>query len=115
VRRYDLPIKIVVVDNSGLGLVRQWQECFFDGRLSEVDLSDNPDFGALATAFGIPSMRIDSASEIPAGVDRISNSDGPLLVHVPIDAREHVWPLVPPDRSNSSMIERVPTCDTGSC
>lgn len=114
IRRYDLPIKIVVVDNAGLGLVRQWQECFFDSRFSEVDLSDNPDFTAVAAAFGIPSMRVESACGIPSAVERISNTAGPLLVHVPIDARANVWPMVPPAASNGSMIEAVPSCDPGS-
>jgi acetolactate synthase-1/2/3 large subunit len=114
IRRYNLPIKIVVVDNSCLGLVRQWQECFFDGRYSEVDLSDNPDFTTLATAFGIPSMRVESAQEVDSAVSRIEESEGPLLVHLPIDVRANVWPLVPPAKSNSTMIEGVPSCNTGS-
>lgn len=114
IRRYNLPIKIIVVDNAALGLVRQWQECFFEGRYSEVDLSDNPDFTALATAFGIPSMRLDAADDVDRAIDVISDSTGPLLVHVPIDARDNVWPLVPPAKSNSTMIEEVPACDSGS-
>src|SRR3546814_6480310 len=55
VARYRLPVKIVLLDNQALGMVRQWQELFFERRYSEVDLSDNPDFAAVAGAFGIRS------------------------------------------------------------
>ncbi len=81
---------------------------------SEVDLSDNPDFTAIATAFGIPSMRLDAADDVDNAIGVISDSKGPLLVHVPINTKDNVWPLVPPARSNSTMIEEVPACDSRS-
>jgi acetolactate synthase-1/2/3 large subunit len=105
VKRYKLPLKIVVFDNQALGMVRQWQELFFSERYSEVDLSDNPDFVQVAQAFGIPAMRVEHNHEIDAAIQRILNEDGPLFVHVPIDPRENVWPLVPPGKSNTQMME----------
>jgi acetolactate synthase-1/2/3 large subunit len=107
IRRYDLPIKIVVLDNQCLGMVRQWQELFHEQRYSEVDLSDNPDFTALASAFGIPSLRVRDARGLDAAVRRLENTDGPLLVHVAIAARQNVWPLVPPGAANDHMLEGV--------
>lgn len=103
--RYNIPVKVVVFDNQALGMVRQWQELFFDQRYSEVDLSDNPDFAKVAQAFGIPSLRIERDEEILPAIDRLLNSDGPLLVHMLIDPKENVWPLVPPGKSNSHMME----------
>ncbi len=105
IKRYSLPIKIVLFDNQALGMVRQWQELFFSERYSEVDLSDNPDFVQVAQAFGIPAFRVDCNSEIAGAVERILKEDGPVFVHVPIDPKENVWPLVPPGKSNAQMME----------
>ena len=104
-KRYDLPVKIVVLDNSSLGLVRQWQELFFDGRYSEIDLSDNPDFSAVAAGFGISGMTIEKAAEIENGLDFLRQTPGPCLLHVKIDRKHNVWPLVPPGHSNEIMLE----------
>lgn len=103
--RYGLPVKVVVFDNGALGMVRQWQELFFNRRFSEVDLSDNPDFAHLASAFGIPSMTVCNKSEVSNAIDAILNQPGPLFVHVLIDPMENVWPLVPPGKNNSQMME----------
>ena len=105
VSRYRLNVKIVLLDNQALGLVRQWQELFFDGRFSEVDLSDNPDFGRVADAFGIPSIRVQHRDEVQAGIGWLLATDGPAFAHVPIDAKENVWPLVPPGANNGTMLE----------
>jgi acetolactate synthase-1/2/3 large subunit len=105
IRRYELPIKIVLVDNAGLGMVRQWQELFFDRRYSEVDLSDNPDFVALARAFGIPAFELTRADEEDDAIDRLMKSSGPMLAHVRIDPAANVWPLVRPGSSNLEMME----------
>ncbi|MHC5063068.1 MAG: acetolactate synthase 2 catalytic subunit [Planctomycetota bacterium] len=113
IRRYGLGIKILLLDNSGLGLVRQWQECFFDRRYSEVDLSDNPDFGKVAESFGIPGRRLDKASDCEAALEWLGSQAGPALLHVCIDTAANVWPLVPPNQSNSTMIEEVP-CSANS-
>ena len=105
--RYELPVKIVLLDNASLGLVRQWQELFFDGRYSEVDLSSNPDFAAVATGFGIPAMTIEKAAQIESGLDFLQQAPGPCLLHVKIDPEHNVWPLVPPGHSNEVMLEQA--------
>ena len=102
--RYRLPVKIVLLDNQRLGMVRQWQELFFAGRYSETDLSDNPDFAALARAFGVEAMFVDCAADVNDALDRLLASDGPALLHVAIDAMANVWPLVPPNRNNAQML-----------
>ena len=103
-RRYGVALKIVLLDNSSLGLVRQWQELFFDQNYSEVDLSDNPDFVAVAQAFGIEAFRIDRRADVSAGIQRLLAAPGPCLAHVLIDPRANVWPLVPPGRNNAEMM-----------
>jgi acetolactate synthase-1/2/3 large subunit len=105
-RRYRLPLKIVLLDNSQLGMVRQWQELFFDENFSEIDLSDNPDFAEVARSFGIEAFTIDHRSEVPGAIHRLLNTDGPILCHVRIDPRANVWPLVPPNSSNVQMLEK---------
>ena len=108
-RRYQLPVKIVLLDNQALGMVRQWQELFFDKRYSEVDLSDNPDFVALARAFGIKALHLDRADGMDAALQALLAAEGPALLHVAIDTAANVWPLVPPNRSNSEMLEDAAT------
>ncbi len=107
IKRYDLPIKIVLFDNRALGLVRQWQELFFTRRYSEVDLSDNPDFARVAESFGIPAFRVEYQHEVESAIDRLLSADGPMLLHVCIDQEANVWPLVAPGASNSEMLEGV--------
>jgi len=104
--RYDIPLKIVLLDNSALGMVRQWQEVFFEKNYSEVSLEDNPDFALVAKAFNVEAFTVTRRDEVDAGIDRLLAADGPILMHVKIDTYENVWPLVPPGRSNADMMER---------
>jgi len=104
-RRYGVPLKIVLLDNSSLGLVRQWQELFFAENYSEIDLSDNPDFVKVAEAFGVEAFRIDRRDQVEAGLARLLAAEGACLAHVVIDPKENVWPLVPPGKSNAEMME----------
>ncbi|MFT8209619.1 MAG: acetolactate synthase 2 catalytic subunit [Symbiopectobacterium sp.] len=107
IKRKQLPIKIVLLDNQRLGMVRQWQQLFFNERYSETNLSDNPDFLTLASAFDIPGQRITRKDQIDAALDALFSSDGPYLLHVSIDELENVWPLVPPGAGNETMLERT--------
>ena len=107
VKRKLLPLKIVLLDNQRLGMVRQWQQLFFQERYSETTLTDNPDFLTLASAFGIPGQHITRKDQVEAALDTMLNSEGPYLLHVSIDELENVWPLVPPGASNSQMMEKL--------
>lgn len=104
-RRYGVPLKILLLDNASLGLVRQWQSLFFNENYSEIDLSDNPDFVAVAQAFGVEAFRIERRDQVEAGIDRLLAAPGACLAHVIIDPKENVWPLVPPGKSNAEMME----------
>ena len=105
VRRYGLPIKIVLLDNQALGMVRQWQELFFEKRYSEIDLSDNPDFAAMAAAFGLQALRVDRADAVEDALATLLAAPGPALLHVAIDTAANVWPLVPPNHNNAQMLD----------
>lgn len=107
IKRKQLPLKIVLLDNQRLGMVRQWQQLFFDGRYSETNLSDNPDFLMLANAFGIPGQRITRKDQVADALDALFNSEGPYMLHVSIDELENVWPLVPPGAGNETMLEKI--------
>ena len=104
-KRYGLPVKILLIDNQALGMVRQWQELFFERRFSEVDLSDNPDFVQVARSFGIDALCIESRDQIGEAIDALLNHPGALLVHCRIDPAANVWPLVPPGHTNATMLE----------
>ena len=108
IRRAQLKVKMVLIDNQRLGMVRQWQELFFDGRYSETILSDNPDFIALAAAFGIPGETITCKEQIAPALDRLLASESAYLLHVAISEEENVWPLVPPGVANHKMMEQRP-------
>jgi acetolactate synthase-1/2/3 large subunit len=69
-----------------------------------VDLSDNPDFAAVANAFGIGSRTVDKRKDGRAGLEWLLATDGPALLHVLIDSQENVWPLVPPGKANHEMM-----------
>jgi acetolactate synthase-1/2/3 large subunit len=87
-------------------MVRQWQDLFFQGRLSETDLSDNPDFTMLANAFDIKAKTITDKNEVNDAVAEMFAHQGPYLLHVKIDAEDNVWPLVPPETANDKMMEK---------
>ena len=107
IKRFQLPVKVLLIDNSKLGMVRQWQDLFFNGRLSETDLSDNPDFVMLAEAFDIKARVITKKSEVTEAIEEMYAHDGPYFLQVKIDAKDNVWPLVPPETANDKMMENT--------
>ena len=109
IKRFGLGVKILLIDNAKLGMVKQWQELFFDKRLSETDLSDNPEFVQLAAAFDIPGQTITKADQVETALEQFVNHQGPYLLHVKIDALDNVWPLVPPGAANEDMIDNSTT------
>ncbi|MEE2763203.1 MAG: acetolactate synthase 2 catalytic subunit [Pseudomonadota bacterium] len=107
IRRYNLPLKMIVLDNQCLGMVRQQQELFYNNRESQIDLDDNPDFVAMARAFDIPALHIERTDQIRRGIETILAYDGPMLLHVAISREENVWPIVKPGASNREMIDET--------
>ena len=89
-----LPVKIVVLNNNFLGMVRQWQQLFFDKRYSFVQM-DNPDFVKLVEAYGIPARRVSECNETQSVLREMWESDGPYFVEVVCEREENVFPMVP--------------------
>ena len=104
IQRLNLPVKIVIFNNGYLGMVRQWQELFWDRRYSHTDLSDNPDFPRIADAFGIRSMVIDRAEDIVPKLDEAIRHPGPVLVDARIEREANVYPMVPDGESLANVI-----------
>ena len=107
IKREQLNVKIVLIDNQRLGMVRQWQQLFFEERYSETILTDNPDFVTLASAFNIQARTITMQADVQPALDEMLNSNGAFLLHVRINEADNVWPLVPPGASNADMMEKV--------
>ncbi|MBD3640650.1 MAG: acetolactate synthase 2 catalytic subunit [Marinobacter sp.] len=107
IRRYNLPVKLIVLDNQCLGMVRQQQELFYNNRESQINLDDNPDFVAMARAFDIPALHIERTDQIRRGIETIIAYNGPMLLHVAISREENVWPIVKPGASNREMIDET--------
>jgi len=108
INRYGIDVKILLLDNSALGLVRQWQEVFYEGNYSEVHLDDNPDFAGVARAFGIQARSIRQPEEVYDGLEWLLNTEGAAMLHVSIDSLDNVWPLVPPGNPNHKMMKSNP-------
>ncbi|MBS8239612.1 acetolactate synthase 2 catalytic subunit [Marinobacter lipolyticus] len=107
IRRYRLPVKLIIMDNQCLGMVRQQQELFYANRESQINLDDNPDFVAMARAFDIPALHIERTDQIRRGIETILAYDGPMLLHVAISREDNVWPIVKPGASNTDMIDET--------
>ncbi|MBT5954290.1 acetolactate synthase large subunit, partial [bacterium] len=102
---HKLPIKIVILDNKYLGMVRQWQGLFYDNRLSGVDLVGNPDFVKLAKSYGIKGFRIKRAADVHKILTQALNyNDGPCLIHAEVVKEDNVFPMIPAGGAAGDMI-----------
>ncbi len=101
-----IPVKVAILNNSYLGMVRQWQEMFYEERYSEVYLSpDTPDFVKWAEAMGCVGIRVDSPEEVQPAIDKANSiDDRPVVVDFRVDAREKVFPMVPAGQSNDDVV-----------
>jgi acetolactate synthase-1/2/3 large subunit len=107
---HKLPIKIVVLNNHYLGMVRQWQELFFENRESGVDLLGNPDFCKMAAAYGIPSVNIKRPADVKRKIEEaFQYKDGPILIHAECVKNENVFPMIPAGASLEDMLVEPPT------
>ncbi|KAF6510965.1 Acetolactate synthase large subunit [Geobacillus stearothermophilus] len=100
---YKLPIKIAVLNNGYLGMVRQWQELFYQKRYSAVKIT-SPHFAKLAEAYGAIGYAVDSEEEAEDIIKKALKHDGPVLLDFNIAEEENVYPIVPPGQSNEQSI-----------
>jgi acetolactate synthase-1/2/3 large subunit len=101
---HKLPVKIIVMNNGWLGMVRQWQELFYNGRYSEVAMDAFPDCELLAAAFGIKGRSVDNPDELETGLADALAEPGPFLLNVNVTREENVYPMVPAGGAVNEMI-----------
>jgi acetolactate synthase-1/2/3 large subunit len=105
-RDLNLPIKIFILNNLFLGMVRQWQELFYDNRFAETPLSDCPDLVKLAEAYGCLGLRARTVEELDRVIDQaLANDQGPTIVDVRVRRQEKVFPMVPAGAPLNDMID----------
>ncbi|HGJ8213468.1 TPA: acetolactate synthase large subunit [Streptococcus pneumoniae] len=100
---YKVPIKVVMLNNHSLGMVRQWQESFYEGRTSESVFDALPDFQLMAQAYGIKNYKFDNPETLAQDLEVITE-DVPMLIEVDISRKEQVLPMVPAGKSNHEML-----------
>ena len=104
-----VPVKILVINNHYLGMIRQWQELFFDNRLSGADLEGNPDFVKIAAAYDIPARRVTRAADVDKVLKwAMAHNDGPCLVEAEVVKEDNVFPMIPAGAPLSGMIIERP-------
>jgi acetolactate synthase-1/2/3 large subunit len=104
----SLPIKIIVMNNGHLGMIRQWQELFYNNRLSECQLTSFPDVEKLAGAYGFKGRTVNSVAEMPSALKAAVDEPGPFLLNVTVSAFENVFPMVPAGGALNEMVLRPP-------
>jgi acetolactate synthase-1/2/3 large subunit len=108
IANHSLPIKIVVMNNGYLGMVRQWQTMFHNNRLSQVELSSFPDVEKLAGAYGFKGRTVERVEEMPAALEEAVREPGPYLLNVKVTPTENVYPMVPAGGAINEMLLRPP-------
>ena len=104
IKQNNIDIKIVLLNNSYLGMVRQWQEMFFNSRYSFTNLV-NPNFGEIAQAYNINYFKIKNKGELNEGINKMKNSKGAFFLEVDVEEQENVFPMIAPNSSVSDILE----------
>jgi acetolactate synthase-1/2/3 large subunit len=103
---YDQPVKIAILDNNYLGMVRQWQELFYNRRYSSVELGPiSPDFVKMAESMGALGMRVERPEEVRSTLERAMDHNGPVLMHFRVEKESNVYPMVPAGQALDQMID----------
>jgi acetolactate synthase-1/2/3 large subunit len=99
-----IPIKVFIMNNGYLGMVRQWQELFWDGKYSHVETGEFPDFVKLAEAYGATGMRFEDKTTLVKDMERAIATDGPVLVDVRVTREENTYPMIPAGQAAREMV-----------
>ncbi len=100
----EIPIKVFIMNNGYLGMVRQWQELFWDGKYSHVDMGEFPDFVKLAEAYGVTGMRFADKHTLVDDMKRAIATEGPVLVDVRVTREENTYPMIPAGHAAREMV-----------
>jgi len=104
-----LPVKILIINNRYLGMVRQWQDLFYDNRLSGVDLVGNPDFVLLAKAYGAKGFRIKRSADVRKVLkEALAYNDGPCIIDAEVEKEDNVFPMIPAGATLNDMLLEPP-------
>ena len=101
---YNLPVKVAILNNRYLGMVRQWQELFYDRRYAMVDLARNPDFVKIAEAYGAVGIRVEKKEEVIPALKKALEIPKCVVIDFRIHREENVFPMVPAGESLTQMI-----------
>ena len=104
ISKYKLPVKIVMLNNNSLGMVRQWQRMFSNARYSETDNYDDVDYLMLTRAYGIKSYKAEAMEELTEILNEVSNVNEPVFIECKIDSNCSVYPIVPPGRPIDELL-----------
>ena len=104
-KSYNIPVKMFIMNNTVLGMVRQWQKLFYDNRFSDTDPNRATDFVKVAEAFGVKGLRINTNDEIDSVLDEAFSYNGPVLVDCRISKDSNVLPMIPPGGAHTDIIE----------
>lgn len=104
IKQYRLPIKIFILNNRYMGMVRQWQQMFHGERYSESYMDSLPDFVKLAEAYGIKALRCDDPKKVDATIEEMLTIDGPVLVDMMVDQNENVYPMIPAGAAHNELL-----------
>ncbi len=102
--QYGLPVKVVLLNNGFMGMVRQWQELFYGERYSETRMEVHPDFVKLAEAFGALGIKVEKSTELKKAYEKMLAYDGPVIIDARIDPTENVFPMIPAGHPHNDMI-----------
>jgi acetolactate synthase-1/2/3 large subunit len=105
--QYDLPVKVLIMNNGYLGMVRQWQEMFYDRTYSEVDISVAPDFVKLAEAYGAAGFRVERPAELGEVMEAWLRCEEVAILDVVVAKEENVFPMVPAGADAREMITQA--------
>ena len=100
---YNVPVKVAILNNAYLGMVRQWQELFFEKRYSHSHYPENPDFAAIAEGYGVKGINVTDVNEVRNSLETATEHDGPVVLNFMVNQEENVWPMVPAGAGNDEM------------
>jgi len=100
--QYNVPLKIIVLNNNYLGMVRQWQDMFFDKRYASTQMI-NPDFVMISSAFNIPAKKVSKREDLMGSLEEMLAADGPFILEIAIEKEGNVFPMVEPGSSVSEV------------
>jgi len=108
IREHNLPVKIVIINNMALGMVRQWQELFYEKRYAHSQIPGQPDFVKLAEAYGIKGYRIQTNEEANTILDEVLHNNEPVVLDFRVEPGENVYPMIPAGKGLHEMVGAKP-------